>query len=125
MVNETVSVNRSSSDSEYENVATPVDGSNVRPEKRSPPTALRSMPTPPIVATLVLMKSAAKRPAEARAQFRAGLSVPTAGLAAGYTQANLIAVPADLADDLRRFAELNPKPCPLLDMSAPGDVTTK
>jgi uncharacterized protein YcsI (UPF0317 family) len=74
-----------------------------------------------MVATLVFMTA----PAEARAQFRSGRSMPTAGLAAGYTQANLIAVPADRADDLRRFAELNPKPCPLLDMSAPGDVTTR
>jgi uncharacterized protein YcsI (UPF0317 family) len=64
-------------------------------------------------------------PVEARARFRAGLRQPTAGWAPGYTQANLIAVPAELADDLRLFAERNPKPCPLLDMTAPGEVTTR
>src|SRR5262245_50612028 len=63
-------------------------------------------------------------PAEARAAFRGGLRRPTAGLASGYTQANLIAVPADLAEDLRRFADRNPKPCPLLGMSAPGETGT-
>ena len=63
-------------------------------------------------------------PARARARFRAGLRTPTAGWCAGYAQANLIAVPEDLAADLRRFAELNPKPCPLLDVTAPGEVTT-
>jgi uncharacterized protein YcsI (UPF0317 family) len=64
------------------------------------------------------------RPDEERARFRGGLTRPTAGLAPGYTQANLIAVPADLADDLRLFAERNPKPCPLLDVTRPGDVAT-
>jgi len=63
-------------------------------------------------------------PAEARARFRAGLRAPTAGWAPRFAQANLIAVPADLAGDVRRFAELNPKPCPLLDVTAPGVVTT-
>ena len=36
-------------------------------------------------------------PAEARAMFRAGTTSTSAGWAAGYTQANLIAVPADWA----------------------------
>src|SRR3569833_4073995 len=62
---------------------------------------------------------------DVRAGFRGGLRRPTAGLASGYTQANLIAVPAELAEDLRRFAERNPKPCPLLDMTAPGQVGTR
>jgi uncharacterized protein YcsI (UPF0317 family) len=39
-------------------------------------------------------------------------------------RANLIAVPADLAPDLRLFAERNPKPCPVLDVSAPGSAVT-
>ena len=64
-------------------------------------------------------------PADARAAFRAGLRTPTAGLAPGFAQANLIAVPADLAADLRLFAERNPKPCPLLDVTAPGEVSTR
>src|SRR5947207_11428811 len=59
-------------------------------------------------------------PAAARLRHRHGLCAPTAGVAPGFTQANLIAVPADLAPDLRRFAEANPKPCPILDVTEPG-----
>jgi uncharacterized protein YcsI (UPF0317 family) len=61
-------------------------------------------------------------PAEARARFRAGLVTPTAGWCDGYTQANLIAVPRDLAWDFLLFAQRNPKPCPVLDVLEPGAV---
>ncbi|WP_020671528.1 putative hydro-lyase [Amycolatopsis nigrescens] len=64
---------------------------------------------------------AAITPAHARALFRAGTASPTTGWAAGYTQTNLIAVPEDWADDLMAFCRQNPKPCPVLDVSAPGD----
>ncbi len=63
-------------------------------------------------------------PAEARLRFRAGLQVATAGWAPGYAQANLIAVPRDLAYDLLLFAQRNPKPCPVLDVTEPGDPST-
>ncbi|HEY6894239.1 MAG TPA: putative hydro-lyase [Rhodanobacteraceae bacterium] len=46
---------------------------------------------------------------------------PTAGLAAGHVQANLVVLPRALAGDFLRFAQANPKPCPLLDVSEPGD----
>ncbi len=58
----------------------------------------------------------ATSPAQARAAFRTGLVRPTAGVAQGFAQANLITLPAELAADFQRFAELNPKPCPLLDV---------
>ncbi|REH41823.1 uncharacterized protein YcsI (UPF0317 family) [Kutzneria buriramensis] len=45
-------------------------------------------------------------------------------MAAGHTQANLIAVPADWAYDVLLFAQRNPKPCPVLDVSEPGDPRT-
>src|SRR5438128_7104374 len=45
----------------------------------------------------------------------------TAGLAPGYVQGNLAILPAALAGDFLRFCQLNPKPCPLLAASAPGD----
>jgi uncharacterized protein YcsI (UPF0317 family) len=45
----------------------------------------------------------------------------TAGLAPGYVQGNLAILPASLAADFKRFCELNPKPCPLIGMSKPGD----
>ena len=46
---------------------------------------------------------------------------PTAALAPGYVQANLAILPKDLADEFLRFCVLNPKPCPLLGISEPGD----
>ncbi|MQA96420.1 MAG: putative hydro-lyase [Streptosporangiales bacterium] len=66
---------------------------------------------------------AALTPAEARALFRAGLKAPTAGWSAGYTQANLIAVPRDAAYDFLLFAQRNPKPCPVLDVTEPGETS--
>lgn len=62
--------------------------------------------------------------ADARASFRAGLVTPTAGMAAGHTQANLIAVPADWAYEVLLFAQRNPKPCPVLDVTDPGSPRT-
>src|SRR3954468_8378972 len=46
---------------------------------------------------------------------------PTPGLAPGYVQANLVAVPRELAFDFLLFCQRNPKPCPLLDVTEPGD----
>ncbi|MEV5505365.1 putative hydro-lyase [Streptomyces orinoci] len=63
-------------------------------------------------------------PAEARSVFRAGRAVPTAGWADGHTQANLVAVPADWAYDVLLFAQRNPKPCPVLDVTEPGGTST-
>ncbi len=45
---------------------------------------------------------------------------PTAGLARGFIQANLVILPADDAEDFYRFCAANPKPCPLLEMLEPG-----
>lgn len=45
----------------------------------------------------------------------------TAGLAPGYVQGNVCILPREYAEDFRAFCERNPKPCPLLAMSAPGD----
>ncbi|MGH3780125.1 MAG: putative hydro-lyase [Pseudonocardiaceae bacterium] len=63
-------------------------------------------------------------PAQARALFRAGTIAPTCGWAAGHTQANLMAVPADWAYDVLLFAQRNPKPCPVLDVTDPGTAAT-
>jgi uncharacterized protein YcsI (UPF0317 family) len=49
------------------------------------------------------------------------LTGPTCGLAPGYLQANLVVLPKELADDFRLFCQLNPKPCPLLEMTETGD----
>ncbi|GLW64066.1 UPF0317 protein [Actinomadura rubrobrunea] len=66
---------------------------------------------------------AALSPDEARALFRDGLRTPTAGWCAGWTQANLLAVPRDHAYDFLLFAQRNPKPCPVLDVTEPGEVS--
>jgi uncharacterized protein YcsI (UPF0317 family) len=45
----------------------------------------------------------------------------TGGLAMGRVQANLAIMPAAHADDFLRYCQRNPKPCPLLAVSEPGD----
>ena len=52
------------------------------------------------------------------------MSGPTAGLAAGYAQANLVAVPADWAYDMLLFTQRNPKSCPVLDVTDVGSPHT-
>ncbi|MEH0553267.1 putative hydro-lyase [Streptomyces sp. B21-101] len=74
--------------------------------------------------TLVEEHAHAWSPDAARARFRAGLAGPTAGVAAGHTQANLISVPADWAYDMLLFCQRNPKPCPVLDVTDAGSWTT-
>ncbi|MCY9785355.1 putative hydro-lyase [Nocardiopsis sp. EMB25] len=66
---------------------------------------------------------AALSPDEARALFRRGLRVPTAGYSAGFAQANLIALPRDLAFDFLLFAQRNPRACPVLDVVEPGETS--
>lgn len=46
---------------------------------------------------------------------------PTTGFADGYVQCNLVILPADLSTDFLRFCQLNPKPCPLIGVSAVGE----
>src|SRR5437588_9431737 len=59
---------------------------------------------------------------DARLATRAGgFKGQTAGVAPGYVQGNLAILPAAVAGDFLRFCQLNPKPCPLLAASAPGD----
>jgi uncharacterized protein YcsI (UPF0317 family) len=45
----------------------------------------------------------------------------TAGLAPGHVQGNLCILPREYAEEFREFCERNPKPCPLIGMSRPGD----
>ena len=46
---------------------------------------------------------------------------PTPGLALGYVQANLVILPRDWAFDFLLFCQRNPKPCPVRDVTVPGD----
>ena len=63
-----------------------------------------------------------KDPREVRLAIRSGkYRGNTAGLAPGHVQGNVCILPKEYADDFRLFCERNPKPCPLLAMSKPGD----
>ena len=60
---------------------------------------------------------------EVRRACRAGmLTGQTSGLAVGFAQANLMILPRELAFDFLLFCRRNPKPCPLLDVTEPGEV---
>ncbi|MEU2310034.1 putative hydro-lyase [Streptomyces misionensis] len=85
-------------------------------------TGVQSTEDRPVITTE--QRSPDWSPRTARVRFRAGLAGPTAGVAAGHTQANLIAVPADWAYDMLLFCQRNPKPCPVLDVTDAGSPTT-
>ncbi len=60
-------------------------------------------------------------PRELRLRMRSGeWRAPTAGLAPGFAQANLVIVPRETAYDFLVFCQRNPKPCPLIDVTDPG-----
>ncbi len=63
-------------------------------------------------------------PAAVRQAARSGrLTGYTPRCAPGYVQANLAILPLAYAEDFLRFCLRNPQPCPLLDVSEPGDPT--
>ena len=77
--------------------------------ERGDPLALQAVETIP------------ESPAELRMLFRTGeLARPTAGMAPGRVQANLVVLPKDLAFDFLLFCQRNPKPCPLLEVVEAG-----
>jgi uncharacterized protein YcsI (UPF0317 family) len=60
-------------------------------------------------------------PHDLRAAIRRGDHTgPTAGVAPGYTQANLVVLPEEDAFDFLRFCLRNPKPCPVLEVTDTG-----
>jgi len=66
------------------------------------------------------------RPKEIRSLIRKGKwGKPTAGVALGYAQANLVVLPQKYAFDFLLFCQRNPKPCPLLEVLEPGRYRTK
>lgn len=59
---------------------------------------------------------------EARLAIRGGKwTGHTSGLALDYAQGNVVILPESLASDLLLFCRRNPKPCPLLAVSKPGE----
>src|SRR5207247_6598607 len=60
--------------------------------------------------------------AEARAAIRSGAwTSHTSGLARDHVQGNVVILPRSYAEDFLRYCQRNPKPCPLLAVSEPGD----
>ena len=65
-------------------------------------------------------------PKEIRNLIRKGKwDKPTAGLAMGYAQANLVILPQKYTFDFLLFCQRNPKPCPLLEVLEPGKYHTE
>ncbi|MBQ9526455.1 MAG: putative hydro-lyase [Fretibacterium sp.] len=65
-------------------------------------------------------------PQEVRRMIREGKwDRPTSGMCEGYVQANLVVLSKDLAYDFLVFAQRNPKPCPILDVTEPGKTEPK
>lgn len=64
-------------------------------------------------------------PADLRQQIRLGdFTGNTSGFSQGYVQGNLAIMPAEWANEFLQFCQLNPKPCPIIGMSAqPGTFT--
>lgn len=54
---------------------------------------------------------------------RGEFDAPTAGLAAGFVQANLVILREHLAGDFEQFCRLNPQPCPLLEVTRAGQFS--
>lgn len=70
-------------------------------------------------------ESAAKQAmtgAAVRAAIRRGdWTTHTSGMAGDLVQGNVVILPQRWADDFLRYCQRNPKPCPLLEVSEPGD----
>ena len=65
-------------------------------------------------------------PKEMRELIRKGeWTHPTSGLCLTHVQAKMIVLPKDWAYDFLVFAQRNPKPCPILDITEPGDGEAK
>lgn len=72
------------------------------------------------------MNYADMKPSEVRKLIREGkITGPTAGMCAGYAQANLAIMPKELAYDFLLFTQRNPKSCPVLEVSDVGSRKLK
>lgn len=73
-----------------------------------------------------MLEASRIHPKEMREKIRAGKwRGPTAGCSDGYVQANLVVLPRPLAYDFLLFCQRNPKPCPLLEVTDPGNPEPK
>ena len=61
-------------------------------------------------------------PEQLRKNIRAGkLNGNTSGLAPGYVQCNLVILARELAYDFLVYCQRNPRPCPVVEVTDPGD----
>ncbi len=68
------------------------------------------------------MKFEQMTPVQAREAISEGkIKSQTAGMCPGYAQGNIVILPETDALDFKRFAENNPKPCPILEIFKTGD----
>jgi uncharacterized protein YcsI (UPF0317 family) len=71
-----------------------------------------------------IQRNSLQTPASVRLACRSGeFCEQTSGLAPGYAQANLVVLPQADAEQFLGFCRANPKPCPLLEVTQPGDPT--
>lgn len=76
--------------------------------------------------TLTRTDAAVLAPGVLRAEIAAGRwQGTTLGLALGHLQTNLAVVPRDYAFDFLLFCTRNPKPCPLVEVTDPGDPVVR
>jgi uncharacterized protein YcsI (UPF0317 family) len=67
--------------------------------------------------------SSIEKSVKARTAIRSGeWTGHTSGLAHGHVQGNVVILPELLANDFLRYCQRNPKPCPLLAVSEPGEA---
>ncbi len=67
--------------------------------------------------------SSIEKSVDARRAIRSGeWTGHTSGLAKGHVQGNVVILPELLANDFLRYCQRNPKPCPLLAVSEPGEA---
>ena len=62
--------------------------------------------------------------ADVRKLARAENLTTTSGYAAGFMQANLLAVPQEFAFDFLLFAQRNPKSCPIVGVLEAGEYSS-
>ncbi len=79
-------------------------------------TASQSIPS-------VFDAASAKSAQQVRQQIRKGVwHSHTSGLASDHVQGNVVILPEALAGDFLRYCQRNPKPCPVLAVSEPGQA---
>ncbi|CAF4330610.1 unnamed protein product, partial [Rotaria sp. Silwood2] len=62
-----------------------------------------------------------ENPSALRHAIRSGqFTSPTSGQCPNYIQANMVILPQSIANKFFEFCQLNPRPCPLLEMLPPG-----